>query len=228
MSETKQVIILGVGGNCIDILDTLREINTKSQRKFYECIGFLDDNKSTWNKIYHGVKVLGSLEKARKFNSAYFINGIGNPKNFWEKEEIIAHTKVPLERFLSLSHPTASVSKMAKIGIGTMIFQNVTIASNAVIGNHVMILPNTIISHNVKIGEYSIVTGGVCISGGVSIGKSCYLGTNSSIIGNSTVGDCSLIGMGSVVLGDVPANSVFIGNPAKFLRTTTQSKLKKI
>ena len=78
------------------------------------------------------------------------------------------------------------------------------------------------ISHDDIIGDYTCITGGVCISGGVKIGKSCYLGTNCSIKENLKIGSYSMIGMGSNVLQDVPDNSIFVGNPAKFLRKINQ------
>ena len=220
MNQLKKIIILGTGGNCIDILDTINDINAISQEPKYECIGFLDDNKDNWGKEFNGVNVLGPLDCAHRFPQAYFVNGIGSEFNFWKKDSIIAKTNVPLDRFESIIHPTASVSKMTTIGFGTVIFQNITIASNVKIGNHVIILPNTVISHDDIIGDYTCITGGVCISGGVKIGKCCYLGTNSAIRGNVTIGDYCLVGMGSVVLHDVKENSVVVGNPAKFLRNT--------
>lgn len=218
MSEVKKIIILGTGGNSIDILDTMNDLNKLASTQLFECIGFLDDDIGKWDKQYHGIKVLGSLEKANSFKDTYFVNGIGNQKNYLHKETIIGKTNIPLKRFLTIIHPTASVSRLSRLGLGIVVFQNTTIASNAKIGNHAIILPNSIISHDVTIGDYTIVTGGVCISGGATIGKSCYLGTNSSIIGGISIGDNSLIGMGSVVLNDVSPNSVYVGNPARFLK----------
>lgn len=218
MDQIKNVIILGTAGNAVDILDAINEINVTVSKPLYKCIGFLDDNITLFGRDHFGVKVLGPLEKAQEFTDAYVINGIGNDQNFLDKETIIGRTKVPLERFITLKHPTASVSKTAHIGFGTMIFQNVTITSNARIGNHVMIMPNSVISHDVIIGDYSIITGGVCISGRVHIGKSSYIGTNASIIGDAVIGEYSLIGMGAVVVDNIPPHSVFVGNPAKLLR----------
>lgn len=217
MSNTKKIIILGTGGNAIDILDTLNELKET-------CIGFLDDDKAKWNKECYGVKVLGPLEDAQAYKDSYFVNGIGNSKNFFQKESIIAKTKISTQRFLTLIHPTASVSKMAKLGFGSVVLQQVTISSNANIGNHVIILPNSIISHDVSIGDYSSITAGVSISGGVNIGNSCYLGTNSSIISNVTIDDYALVGMGSVVLKDVASKTVVVGNPAKVLKKITIGK----
>lgn len=218
MSKLKKIIILGTGGNSIDIVDTINEINESAPMPLYECIGFLDDDKAHRNKNIHGVKVRGCLEDAKSFKDAYFINGIGNEKNYLHKETIIGKTNILLERFITIIHPTASVSRLSRLGKGIVVFQNATIASNAKIGNHAIILPNSIISHDVAIGDYTIVTGGVCISGGVIVGKCCYLGSNSSIIGGIKIGDYSLIGMGGVVLKNVGVNSVYVGNPAKFLR----------
>ncbi|WP_203363282.1 acetyltransferase [Bacillus sp. REN10] len=215
----KKIIILGTGGNCIDILDTINEINEKEFK--YECVGFLDDNIDNFEKTFWGVKVLGPLSKAKEFiDSCFFINGIGSEKNFFLKEKIIANTKIPIEHFETIIHPTASVSKMCKVGKGTVIFQNVTITSNVNIGNHVVILPNSVINHDCIIQDYSCIASSVNILGKVLIGKSCYLGANSSIKSNVTIKDYSLIGMGSNVLSDVKENSVMIGNPARYLRST--------
>lgn len=216
----KKIIILGTGGNCIDILDAINEINLLAQTPVYDCIGFLDDTPDNQNKEFYGVKVIGQLTDAAKFTDTFFVNGIGSPLNFWKKGVIINKTGIPFERFETIIHPSAVVSKMSTIGFGTVVLQNVVIASNVKIGNHVIILPNSILSHDDIVGDYTCITGGVCISGGVVIGSSCYIGTNSTIIGNITIGDNSMIGMGSVLLNNVEANSVMIGNPAKLLRKT--------
>lgn len=220
----KRIVILGTGGNCIDILETIIAINQASDSPLYECVAFLDDDQSLWGKNLHGVAIRGPLEKASEFDDSLFVNGIGSPSNFWRKKEIIARAGIPSGRFVSLIHPTASVSPSAKLGHGVVILQNVTVASNVTVGDQVIILPNSVVSHDDLIGDYTCITGGVCISGGVTVGQSCYLGSNSSIIGNITIGDGSLIGMGSVVLEDVPANTVMVGNPAKAVRKVKESK----
>ena len=220
----KKLIILGTGGNCIDILDTVNDINENNGHTIYECIGFLDDAQENWGKVHYGIKVLGPLSSSSNYNECLFVNGIGSSFNFWKKKGIISKAQLPIERFATIVHPSASVSNMAKLGHGTVVLQNVTIASNVNIGNHVIILPNTVISHDDSIGDYTCITGGVCVSGGVTIGDSCYLGTNSAINSNITIGDFCLVGMGSVVIESIEENSVVIGNPAKILRKTIENK----
>lgn len=51
------------------------------------------------------------------------------------------------------------------------------------------------------------------------IGNNVYIGANSSVIGNIHIGNNVIIGAGSVVTKDVPDNVVYVGNPARFLKT---------
>ena len=196
--KIKKIIILGTGGNCIDILDSINEINIIKKR--YKVIGFLDDDKTKWNTKIHDIEVLGGLKIANSFKDIFFVNGIGSPNNFWKKEEILDKAKLSLDRFETIIHPSASVSKMSNIGKGTVILQNVTISSNVTIGNHVMILPNSVINHDDIIDSYVSIASGVCIAGNIKIEKN------------------SLIGIGCIVLNDIKENNVVVGNPARFLR----------
>ena len=147
---------------------------------------------------------------------------IGSERNFWKKATIISKTRVPLDRFETIVHPTASVSRMATLGKGVVVLQHVTIANQARIGHHVIILPNSVISHDVVVGDYTCITGGVCISGRVTIGRNCYLGTHSAIIGGVKLGTGCLIGIGAVIRHDVPEYAMMVGNPATLLRTTQE------
>lgn len=215
---TQKIIILGTGGNSIDILDALNDLNDARRERAYECVGFLDDDTNKWGQEIFGARVLGALDTAAQYTDCFFVNGIAGVNTFWKKREIIARTQMPRERFATLIHPTASVSRTAQLGYGVVIFQNVTLTHNVEIGDHVMILPASVISHDDVIGEYTSIASGVCISGYARVGQSCYVGARASIKDGVTVGDFALIGMGSVVLRDVAAQTVVVGNPARVLR----------
>lgn len=217
--SSKKIVILGCGGNCIDILETIDAINSCSDRPVWDCIGFLDDDPSILGQTFQGKPVLGKLNSATRYDDCHFVNGIGSPGNFWKKPDIIASTGLAPDRFSKIIHPTSSVSPSAKLGSGTVVLQQVTVASNVTIGRHVIILPNTVISHDDHIGDYTCIAGGVCVSSAVTVGPCCYLGTNCSLIGDIEIGERSMIGMGAVVLADVDPNSVMVGNPAGKIRT---------
>jgi acetyltransferase-like isoleucine patch superfamily enzyme len=51
------------------------------------------------------------------------------------------------------------------------------------------------------------------------IKKNASIGAGSIILGGITIGENAMIGAGSIVTKDVPANELWFGNPAKFIRS---------
>ena len=52
----------------------------------------------------------------------------------------------------------------------------------------------------------------------VTLGDSVSVGMGANIIENSVVGDYAVVAAGAVVNGNVPAESIYGGVPAKFIR----------
>jgi len=55
----------------------------------------------------------------------------------------------------------------------------------------------------------------------ITIGNEVFIGANSIILKGVSIGDCSIIGAGSVVTKAVPANEIWAGNPAVFIKNIT-------
>jgi len=52
----------------------------------------------------------------------------------------------------------------------------------------------------------------------ILLSKGCFIGANSTILKGVTVGEYSIIAAGSVLTKSVPANEIWGGNPAKFIK----------
>lgn len=63
------------------------------------------------------------------------------------------------------------------------------------------------------------LTGAHTKIGIVEIGNNVFIGANSVVLCDTRIGDNVVIGAGSVVTHDIPSNSVYAGNPAKFICT---------
>ena len=80
----------------------------------------------------------------------------------------------------------------------------VVIASQAHFGNNCTVFQNTTIG--MKNGYAP------------TIGDNVTIYANSVIVGNVHIGNNAQIGAGSIVLKDVPANEIWAGNPARFVK----------
>jgi acetyltransferase-like isoleucine patch superfamily enzyme len=57
---------------------------------------------------------------------------------------------------------------------------------------------------------------------GASIGSGC------TILSKVTIGENAIVGAGSVVTKNVPANTIVVGNPARFLRMLGQQMKEEV
>lgn len=212
---TTPVIVIGVGGYASNLVDLMRDENQAAGRDLWRPVGFLDDEPSRQGRDYYNLPILGPLDSATRFLDCCFINAIGSAKSAPFKPALIKKTGVPLDRFVTLKHPTAYVSPSAVVGAGTAIAQHCVVMSEAVVGLHVKTLPLATISYGANIGDYSTVAGGAVVAAEVRIGKCGYIGANSAIRERIRIGDNVIVGMGAMVTHDVASGATVVGSPAR-------------
>ena len=117
----------------------------------------------------------------------------------------------------------------AEIGANCNICANVLIENLVKIGNNVTIKSGVqlwdgvIIEDNVFIGPNVTFTNDLVPRSGnrdykmlrTVIKKGASIGANSTILAGHIIGENAMIGAGSVVTKDIPANTVWYGNPAR-------------
>jgi sugar O-acyltransferase (sialic acid O-acetyltransferase NeuD family) len=208
----EELVILGAGGTAGDIAWTVDEINRLSPR--WTLRGFLDDDPAKQGGSVAGHPILGPIAAARDFEAARFLIGIAHYRRPLARKLMFERVGLPAERYATLVHPTASVSPQAKVGAGTVIFQNVVVCHGASVGSHVFVLALAVVSHDAVVEDFATVTSGVIVCGGARLCAGAYAGAGSVIKDGVTVGEGSVAALGSVVFRDVPPNRIVIGNPA--------------
>ena len=209
----KDLIIISAGGDGKNAAEMIEEIGPE-----WSLLGFLDDDLRKQDIEINGVPVLGKIADIARYNNCYFVILLGSAKDYLIKKRFVAKLGISLEKFATIIHPSARVSKYANIGRGSVILPGVTIMANAEVGNFVFVASNTNIGHDTKIGDYVTIAPLAAIAGRVTIEEGCYIGLNSSIRERVTIGEWSLVGMASAVTSNVPAYHVVVGNPARILR----------
>lgn len=98
----------------------------------------------------------------------------------------------------------------------------ITCASSIEISDDVMIGGNTKIYdtdfHSLIFEERTSSSMDVGVSKPIRIERGVFIGAHCIVLKGVTIGEFSVIGSGSVVTKNIPANEIWAGNPAKFIR----------
>lgn len=217
----QSLIVLGTGGNCLDLLDIVDAINRHAPR--WRVVGILDDAEAAGG-VFCGIPLLGALEHASRlaapgapWATAHFVNAIGSERTHAARAEIVARTGLPVERFATLVHPAAAVSARARIGRGCCIGFGASVGGQAALNDQVWIGPGCVIGHDSQLDAFALMAPRATLSGFVRVGRCCYVGSGATIRQRVTIGAGALVGMGAVVLRDVAPGGVVVGNPARDL-----------
>ena len=215
--SVQPLIFLSAGGTAVDVLGFIDDINGRELR--FEPIGYLDDAAAKQGAVIYGLPVLGKLADCHRFEDALFVNCLGSSSNFRTRGSVVDALHLASNRFATLLHPSAVVSKYSSIGAGTIVYPHVFIGSGTRIGRQALVMSHASINHEVTIGDHAIVASGAVILGKVSLGRGSYVGACASVRQALSVGDGSLVGMGSVVVRDVEPDTTVVGVPAKPARS---------
>ena len=119
-----------------------------------------------------------------------------------------------------------------RIGEDCILGQNVMIASGVVLGNRVKVQNNVSVytgvtcEDEVFLGPSCVFTNVLNPRSGVDrknefmsthVGRGATIGANATIVCGHDIGPYAFIGAGSVITKDIPAYSLWVGNPARQL-----------
>lgn len=110
----------------------------------------------------------------------------------------------------------ARVGRRCKVSSHTFICEGVEIEDNVFIGHSVTFINDSYPRATTPGGDLQTESDWKVEK--TVVRKGASIGSGSTILSNVTVGENAIIGAGSVVTKNVPANTIFAGNPAKFLR----------
>lgn len=183
------VVILGAGTMALEVADLLDDIGS------YDLLGFAVDVPVTPVAQLLDLPIWDISKLAELSCSPCLIAGIFSP----DRSRIIK--KMSGYTWIAAIHPSASISKTARVGAGVVINRLVAIGRHAYVGDHVLINRGATIGHHTILRDYVTVGPGANIAGNCIIGPGALIGMGANIVQDSRIPAGAMIKAGMVVKG---------------------------
>ncbi|MCG3860927.1 acetyltransferase [Psychrobacter sp. Ps5] len=179
----------------------------------WEKIDFFDDawperkNNGAWQVIGDTQKLLDSLK-------AYdgVMVAIGNNKIRQRKLQQLESAGAEI---ITLIHPSATVSRYTKIGLGSVVVAGAVINPDCNIGEGVIINTCSSVGHDCTLGDAVHICPGARLAGGSEVNDRAWIGVGSSVRQLIRIGSDAIVGAGAAVVQDVLPNITVVGVPAR-------------
>ena len=210
-SVSNKLLLLGAGGHCSSVLDSLIRLNEFSE------IGLIT-NEPLFEKMGYNIALVGcDNDLPQLFEKGYthaFIT-VGSVGNYSVREKLLTIIKSIGFIVPNIIDPTASVSDTIELTQGIYVGKHCCINARSIIGDCAIINTGSIIEHDCTIEPFVHVATGAVLCGNVMVRKGTHIGAGAIIKQGIVIGEDSMIGMGSIVLNDIPDSVSAFGFPCK-------------
>ncbi len=133
---------------------------------------------------------------------------------------VLGKQRIP---FLTVIHPSAMISSMARIGEGAVVREGAIVSAHSEIGACCLINLGASIDHDAKLARNVYVGQGAKISSHVQVGENVVIEMGASINSRVVIGPGARITGGAFVNSDIPDRAVVVGVPGRVVRILDQA-----
>lgn len=211
------IIVAGADTVGLLVLQILQDVNSKDKNIFH-LLGFIDDNKNRWGKTLHDHPIIGganALSSYRKRKKLGVICAIGDPVKRFKMIERLKNYQIS---FPNLIHPSAQISKLAKIGQGNVFQQNVVIQPEAKIGDFNKFNISSIVGPRAQVENYCTINALTMIASTAKVEDYSYIGMGATVMNKIVVSRGTIVGANAFVNKQFEEWSTVVGVPARKLK----------
>lgn len=175
----------------------------------YHLKGFLDDTQD-------GPEVLGPIREHNPTptdNVLYLVClGHGKPRTMLRRrlESRGAH-------FATLVFPEVTSASDLSTSRNSIFLGACSISNNVSLGNDILVQGFAIVGHDVLVGDGCTISNHAFIGGNAKLGASCTIHPHAVVLPHVVIGESAVVGAGTVVIKDVPPGATVFGVPAKII-----------
>lgn len=202
----KALYIAGAGGHGRVVADIAR-LNG------YDDIRFLDDAEHPELKRY---VVAGSIDVLSQVPPGEVFIAVGD--NF-VRERLFHQAEKWGWQLPNLIHPKAVLADSATLGRGVAVMAGAVVNPDAVIEDGCIINTGATVDHDDCIGAFSHVSVGAHLAGTVRVGRYVWIGAGAVVKNNCSIASDCVVGAGAVVVKNIEDAGVYVGVPAKLMKS---------
>lgn len=213
-----KVVILGSGGHAVVVWDLVQ------QYPDLEMLGFADPNRPKGSMVENAafeLPMIGDdtavIDLARKDRRIRLVLGMGPGKA--RTSLVRTFDTLKQSTFVTLVHPRAVVASSCALGSGTVVMAGAVLNPLSCVGRHSVINTGATVDHECRIGNNVFIQPGVHLAGNVEVEDEAVIGLGANILEGRRVGYGAFVGGGALVQRDVPDGQLFVGVPARPLKT---------
>jgi sugar O-acyltransferase (sialic acid O-acetyltransferase NeuD family) len=197
------LLICGAGGHGRVAADTAESLG-------YRGITFVDRQWPRLSRTLAWDVVEADFSRAGQFGDCFVAIG-NNAQRMKMIGELLAKSKT----LVSLIHPSAVVSKHARVGLGSIVVAQAVVQAGTRLGQGTIVNTAATIDHDCHIGNGVHVSPGAHLAGGVTVGDCSWIGIGSTIREGCRIGENVTVAAGAVVVRNVADGATVFGVPAK-------------
>lgn len=209
----RSLAIVGAGGHGRVVADCAEALG-------WDRIDFFDDKGAGMTSgpwpIVGAVETL--LERAGDYDGV--IVGIGANRARLDRHRALVARGAAMA---TLIHPRATVSRHARIDVGTVALAGAVVNFGALVGQACILNSGASVDHDDHLADGVHLSPGARLGGGVSVGECSWIGLGASVREGVSVGRNVRVGAGAAVVATTPDDQVLVGVPAKPLKRSNDA-----
>lgn len=202
------LLLLGAGGHCASIVDTLFRIDSGRHLAIVAPGG----------SDVLGVPIVGTdadLRSLRERGYGAAFVAVGSVGDSTLRDKLFCRLVELGFDVPTIVDPSAQVSSSAVLGNGVFVGKGCIVGPRATVGDNVIVNTRAVVEHDCRVGRSSHIAPGAVLCGAVTVGRDCHIGAGATVIQEIAIGDGSIVGAGGVVIGSVDSRKTVCGCPAK-------------
>jgi sugar O-acyltransferase (sialic acid O-acetyltransferase NeuD family) len=213
----KDIVIVGHGGLAREVAFLIGEINRATPT--WNVLGYITSDAESVSKTVGRHTVQGTDEWLVKSTKEIAVAiAIGQSSRLRALHEQFRHN--PKLSFPNLIHPSVTGDwERIAMGSGNIVLNNASFTTDIKLGSLNIINPGATIAHDCVLGSYNLINPGASLSGEVVLGDEILVGTGARVLQQLRLCTRSVIGAGAVVTRSIEKPGVYIGIPAREMKT---------